>query len=74
MFTSSTGDNQMERAIVGTSEAVEAEYAAQCAASFCLALAVDNEIYSVEGFKSLAAAIKSAKEGGFSSAQIEVLG
>jgi len=64
----------MERAIIGTSEAVEAEYAAQCDAPFCLALADDNEVYSVEGFKSLEAAVKSARDGGFLANQIEVLG
>lgn len=52
----------MERLIVGTSEAVQAEYAlAAMDKPFTLAILVDNETISIEGFNTLEAAIKATE-------------
>jgi len=65
---------QFERAIIGLSEAVEAEYGMCADAPFTLAIADENgDIFSIEGFQTLAAAKREALEGGFSAKDLEVL-
>lgn len=69
-----TGDTEMERFIIGRSEAVEAEYSHRASAPVTLLFLADDETVSVEGFSTIKAARAALKRDEVPASQIEYVG
>ena len=68
--------DQTTRALIGTAEAIEAEFSAVTLDNslFIFAEMVDDEVIAVSGFNSIEAAASAAIKYGFERKELEVYG
>ena len=71
-----TYNEPIARALIGTSEAIEAEFSAVTFdnAPFVFAEMVDDEVIAVSGYQTLEDAARSAINYGFELKQLEIYG